>query len=61
MNLVHSLKPKLTAVSWFLTADHKPRRRAERSGWRSAPPMNIAASWFASRSVLAKRALRAWV
>src|SRR6201997_1969147 len=31
----------LTEVSWFPTANRKPRRGAERSGWRSAPPRRL--------------------
>ena len=31
-------KIKLTEVSWFPTANRKPRRGAERSGWRSEAP-----------------------
>src|SRR4029079_6990779 len=38
---LQKLKLNLTSVSWFPTANRKPRRGAERSGWRSAPPRRL--------------------
>jgi hypothetical protein len=42
-------------MSWFPTADRKPRRGAERSGWRSVPPRRIVAARLSARVLFATR------